>query len=297
MASQPGSPSYGSPRKGGSARALILAVLIAFVAGGALVGWAVWSDLIPVGGEAPRAALGAPPAPGPALASPTPPAAVAAQKAVEQVAAQQGGLDQRLAAAEQRLAKLDLQAQAAAGNAARAESLLITFATRRAVERGAELGYLSDQLRLRFGDQWPNAVSTIIDFSRNPVRLDSLTARLDGLGPQLRESDEGPSWTSFKRELKALFVVRRQSTPSPEPQKRLERARWALEQGRYQAAIDEVKAMPGAAKAQSWIADAERYKKAMDALEVIETAAVLDQRGLRDGAGNPVQQLSPLVRP
>jgi hypothetical protein len=77
----------------------------------------------------------------------------------------------------------------------------------------------------------------------------------------------------------------------------LERARWALEQGRYQAAIDEVKGMPGAAKAESWIKDAERYKKAMDALEVIETAAVLDQRGLRDGAGNPVRQLSPLVRP
>jgi hypothetical protein len=55
--------------------------------------------------------------------------------------------------------------------------------------------------------------------------------------------------------------------------------------------------MPGAAKAQAWINDAERYKKAMDALEVIETAAVLDQRGLRDGAGNPVRQLSPLVRP
>lgn len=53
--------------------------------------------------------------------------------------------------------------------------------------------------------------------------------------------------------------------------------------------------MPGADKADSWIKDAERYKQAMDALEVIETAAVLDQRGLRDGAGNPVQQLSPLV--
>lgn len=235
--------------------------------------------------------------PTPALASPTPLASTVAQKAVERVAEQQGGLDQRLAAAEQRLTKLDLQAQAAAGNAARAESLLIAFATRRAVERGAELGYLSDQLRLRFGDQWPNAVSTIIDFSRDPVRLDSLTARLDGLGPQLRESSEGPSWASFKRELKQLFVVRRESTPSPEPQRKLERARWAMEQGRYQAAIDEVKGMPGASKAESWIKDAERYKKAMDALEVIETAAVLDQRGLRDGAGNPVRQLSPLVRP
>ena len=170
-------------------------------------------------------------------------------------------LDQRLAAAEQRLTQLDLQAQAAAGNAERAESLLIAFATRRAVARGAELGYLSDQLRLRFGDQWPNAVSTIIEFSRNPIRLDSLVARLEGLGPQLRDSSEGPSWAAFQREVGQLFVFRRESTPSPQPQRRLDRARWALEQGRYRAAIDEVKGMPGASKADAWIADAERYRK------------------------------------
>ena len=297
MASQPGPSPYGSPPKPSSARALILAALLAFLAGGAVVGVMMWYKADTANSDAPRAAVAAP-SPSPAIgAQPTPLAATVAQKAVERVAEQQGGLDQRLAAAEQRLTTLDLQAQAAAGNAARAESLLIAFATRRAVERGAELGYLSDQLRLRFGDQWPNAVGTIIDFSREPVRLDSLTARLEGLGPQLRESSEGPSWASFKRELKQLFVVRRESTPSPEPQRRLDRARWAMEQGRYQAAIDEVKGMPGAAKADSWIKDAERYKKAMDALEVIETAAVLDQRGLRDGAGNPVRQLSPVVRP
>ena len=285
----------------------MLAALASFLLGGALVGWVVWYNL-----QGGRAALTAPAvsvnetAPNtddaPASDAPAPLAQVAqvkkAEQAVERVAEQQGGLDQRLAAAEQRLTQLDLQAQAAAGNAARAESLLIAFATRRAVERGAELGYLSDQLRLRFGDQWPNAVSTIIEFSRNPVRLDQLTARLEGLGPQLGQSNEGPSWASFKRELGQLFVVRRESTPSPQPQRRLERARWALEQGRFQAAIDEVKGMPGAAKAESWIADAERYKKAMEALEVVETAAVLDQRGLRDGAGNPVRQLSsPLVIP
>lgn len=283
-----------------------MAACLAFLAGGALVGWAVWYNLA---GQRPAPPLadtvaeagegaGATPAPNAGLSpSPTPQAAAAikAEAAAERVAEQQGGIDQRLAAAEQRLTRLDLQAQAAAGNAARAESLLIAFATRRAVERGAELGYLADQLRLRFGDQWPNAVGTIIDFSRKPIRLDSLVARLEGLAPQLRESTEGPSWAAFKRELRQLFVFRRESTPSPQPQRRLERARWALEQGRYQAAIDEVKGMPGAAKAESWIADAERYKKAMDALEVIETAAVLDQRGLRDGAGNPVQQLSPLV--
>lgn len=308
MASQPGSPPYASPRPSGSARGVILAACLAFFAGGALAGGAMWYYLEPDRSPVPRTPLtavdgtlppagAAPSAAASAAAAATPGTASPVGKPVAVDAAQQGGLDQRLTAAEQRLTRLDLQAQAAAGNAARAESLLIALATRRSVERGAELGYLADQLRLRFGDQWPNAVSTIIDFARNPVRLDSLVARLDGLAPQLRESSEGPSWDAFKRELKELFVFRRQSTPSPQPERRLERARWALEQGRYQAAIDEVKGMPGAAKAQSWILDAERYKKAMEALEVVETAAVLDQRGLRDGAGNPVRQLSPLVRP
>lgn len=298
-------PGAGVGATSGRGRLLIIVALLSFVIGGALVGWVVWYNfahgrLGPARGDVP-AVVETGSAPAPALTgAPTPLAAAAikaekAEATAERVAEQQGGLDQRLAAAEQRIARLDLQAQAAAGNAARAESLLIAFAARRAVERGAELGYLADQLRLRFGDQWPNAVATIIDFSRNPIRLDQLVARLEGLAPELRESSGGPSWQAFKRELAQLFVVRRQTTPSPQPQKRLERARWALEQGRYQAAIDEVKAMPGAAKAESWIADAERYRKAMEALEVIETAAVLDQRGLRDGAGNPIRVSSPLV--
>ena len=296
MALQPSPTPYETPPKPGAMRKVMLAALLAFIAGGALVGWVMWYNLQPGRVAAPQADAPAKPASVPA--NPTPlAAAIKAEQTAERVAEQQGGLDQRLAAAEQRLTQLDLQAQAAAGNAARAESLLIAFATRRAMERGAELGYLSDQLRLRFGDQWPNAVATINEFSRDPIRLDSLVARLEGLGPQLNESSEGPSWGAFERELKQLFVFRRESTPSPQPERRMERARWALEQGRYQAAIDEVRGMPGAAKAQAWINDAERYKKAMDALEVIETAAVLDQRGLRDGAGNPVRQLSPLVRP
>jgi hypothetical protein len=302
---------YGSRRKPSSGRGIWLAAIAAFIAGGALVGWVVWYNFQPSrngagqpdaaivaeAGDSAAAVPGAPASPSPSPLAQAVEAGNAKQavEAVSRVAEQQGGIDQRLAAAEQRLTQLDLQAQAAAGNAARAESLLIAFATRRAVERGAELGYLADQLRLRFGDQWPNAVSTIIDFSRDPVRLDGLVARLEGLAPQLRESSEGPSWGAFKREISQLFVFRRESTPSPQPERRLERARWALEQGRYQNAIDEVKGMPGADKAAAWIKDAERYKKAMEALEVIETAAVLDQRGLRDGAGNPVRQLSPVV--
>ncbi|MEP3421824.1 MAG: hypothetical protein ABJN35_08835 [Erythrobacter sp.] len=314
---------YGSRKKPTSMRGFMLAALASFLVGGALVGYVVWYNLssdesaVLAAADAPPALPDAPtieggangPASSEVTASPSPLAtgplaeavaalegedAEVAAEAVSRVVDQQGGIDQRLAAAEQRLARLDLQAQAAAGNAARAEGLLIAFATRRAVERGAELGYLSDQLRLRFSDQWPNAVSRIINFAREPIRIDNLTARLDGLGTELVERDEGMSWDRLQREISELFVVRRENTPSPQPERRLERARIALEQGRYQNAIDEIKGMPGAQAADNWIADAERYRDAMAALEVIETAAVLDQSGLRDGAGNIVRQPSPI---
>lgn len=298
---------FGSRRKGPSLRPILGAAAASFLIGASLVGYYFWT----AEEEEPPAALAAPeqvadtdlpdadaesptPEPSPSAAASeaaeATEVAVEAAEAVERVAEQQGGLDQRLAAAEQRLARLDLQAEAAAGNAARAEGLLIAFATRRAVERGAELGYLADQLRLRFGDNWPNAVRTIIGFSRDPVRLDQLIARLDGLGPELSEPEGIDSWEDFRRELSDLFIIRRESTPSPQPERRLERARMALEQGRLDTAIGEVRNLPGAELAENWLVDAQRYRDVMEALEVIETAAVLGQSGLRDAAGNPVAQ-------
>jgi hypothetical protein len=219
----------------------------------------------------------------------------AAQR-VEQMAETQGGLDQRVAAMEQRLARLDLQSQAAAGNAARAEGLLVTFAARRSLERGVPLGYLADQLRLRFGDAQPNAVRTVIEVSRNPVTLDRLIAQLDGLAPTLAEApaEEGAlSWLS--RELGELFVVRRENSPSPEPRRRLQRARLFLESGRTEAAVAEVRNLPNAAGAAAWLANAERYAAAQQALELLETTALLEPRSLRDGAGRSVEQRSPLA--
>ncbi len=270
----------------------------AFLLGVATVALIAWtgggpSDLFSVKSDQP-ASLSAIPAPTPSVAASDSTVARQAAAQVEQVVQQQGGLDSRVAAMEQRLSKLDLQLQAASGNASRTEALLVAFAARRAVERGAPLGYLSDQLQLRFGEAHPDSVRTIVDFSHNPVSLDQLAARLQGMAPDLVRAprNEGAiSWLG--REISDLFVIRRESTPSPEPERRLERARLFLESGRILPAVAEVRQMPNAPQAASWIADANRYAAARDALDMLETTAILEPRDLRDGSGQKIQQPSP----
>ncbi|WP_282950411.1 mitofilin family membrane protein [Sphingopyxis sp. Geo24] len=194
-----------------------------------------------------------------------------------------GGLAARVAELEQRLSRINLQAESASGNASRAEGLLVAFAVRRALDRGLSLGYLEAQLRLRFGDDQPNAVKTIIETSREPVTLEQLRAELDAIAPELvgRSGDKGSLWTGLRRELGELFVVRPAGTQSPRATERLERARRYLAGGMVDQAITEVEAMPGAAEAGDWLIDARRYHEARRALDLIETAAILEPR---DGA-------------
>lgn len=285
------STNMGRPRP--SMKPVLFAVLASFLLGAGIVGLLAWQGYLGVSMAGntsradPPAALAGPPTTPTPMPSARQTAAVAAMERVEQ---QHGGIDQRLAAAEQRLARLDLQAQAASGNAARAEGLLIAFATRRAIERGAELGYLGDQLRLRFADAQPNSVQTVIDFARKPVTLDVLLARLEGLAPQLSAADSQPTFARLRSEMSRLFVIRRETTPSPQPSRRLERARMFLETGRVDKAIAEVEKMPGAANASAWLAEARRYERAQRALDLIETSAVGEPRRLRDGEGRSVDQ-------
>ena len=289
-----------SRKPGGIHRGLWIAAG-SFVLGAALIALLWWQgfgtgDLVRVVREEPVELAAAEPVPSPTAdaVEADPVAARRAAARVEQVVEQQGGLDSRVAAMEQRLARIDLQLEAATGNAARAEGLLIAFAARRAIERGTPLGYLGDQLRLRFGDARPNAVQTVIDVSRDPVTLDQLIARLDGLAPQLVNNEpQGDVMGWLGRELSGLFVVRREDQPSPQPSRRIDRARLFLESGRPEAAVAEVRNLPNADEAAGWVEDAERYARAQRALELLETTAILETRGLRDGAGNLVRQPSP----
>jgi hypothetical protein len=186
----------------------------------------------------------------------------------------------RVAELEQRLSRITLEAASASGNATRAEGLLVAFAVRRALDRGLSLGYLDAQLRLRFGDDQPNAVKTIIETSRDPVTLEQLRTELDTLAPQLvgRSHGNGSLWTGFQREIGELFVVRPAGTQSTRASERLERARRYLAAGQADKAISEIEVMPGAAAAGEWLIDARRYHEARRALDLIETAAILEPR-------------------
>lgn len=206
----------------------------------------------------------------------------------------------RVADLEDRLSRINVQAQAASGNAARAEGLLIAFAARRALDRGSPLGYIESQLRLRFGEAQPKAVTTIVNASREPVTLEELAGGLDELAPTLTTGSSGQGfWSDFTREMSELFVIRKEGTPSTAPQQRLTRAGRYIEVGNVEAAITEMEKLPAVENddedATKWMEMARRYNEARRALDVIETAAILEPQQLRAGDGERVDVPSPLA--
>lgn len=207
----------------------------------------------------------------------------------------------RVADLEDRLSRINVQAQAASGNAARAEGLLIAFAARRALDRGSPLGYIEAQLKLRFGDAQPKAVTTIINASMAPVTLEELASGLEDVGPTLTTGSSGAGFMAdLRNELSELFVIRRDGTPSPAPQQRLTRAKRYVEQGNIDAAIAEIEKLPGSTSEGApavWMEKARRYNEARRALDVIETAAILEPQQLRAGNGGNVVQPSPFAAP
>jgi len=183
---------------------------------------------------------------------------------------------EQLVMLEARLRNVENATQRNAGSVGRVDALLVAFASRRAIDRGVQLGYLETLLAERFGAQHPVAVATIITTSRTPITLDDLTndyARLQG---ELRRGapDEG-LWQGLRREMGGLVAVRRASAPSPKPEARYERALARLEQGQVDVALAETMRLPGASRAGPWIAKARRYVAAHRALDEVESSALL----------------------
>lgn len=209
----------------------------------------------------------------------TPGAPVGETPGTAEIEADRATLARRVADLEERIGRIDVRASSAVGNAARAEGLLVAFAARRALDRGVALGYIEGLLRDRFGNSAPEAVARIIAASQQPVTLDGLQSRLSELSPALagRGEDEG-WWESVRREFSEIFVLRQEGTPSPAPRDRLKRAREKLAVGQVDTALAEVLRLPGREAAEPWIADARRYIAARNALDRIETIALMEPR-------------------
>lgn len=270
----------GPPRR--SLLRMLIVPGVAFALGLGAMGYVLahWDAAARVVGVAPALE----PAPQPIVVRPAPPpAARSASRAAEEVEPARIVIDpeigRRVAALEARVGQVGTEARAAVGNADRAEGLLVAFAARRALDRGVPLGFLESLLRERFGQTQPQAVGMIITAAREPVMLQELQGELDRLGPMLIGS--GPEqnwWGAFRSELGSLITVRREGTPSQVPADRLARARRWLESGEVAPALAEVLRMPGHDHAEGWVARARRYVIARQALDAIETAALLEPR-------------------
>lgn len=265
--------TFGSPldlqrtRTGRGRAVLIVLFILAVLAGGAWYGWKTgWLEVH---------FSGLPAAP---IPSPSASMSQAAAQTTANLAATDAALTAaaaKVSALEQRLAELNQQAVAAAGQASQAEALLVAFAARRAIERGLPLGYLETQLRVRFGATQQAAVDRVIASAQKPVTLAMLHETFEKLSPQLigGAKTEG-TWDWMTRQIGELFVIRHADSPSPTAESRAERVREALAGGRIDIAIAEVERMPGKDAATEWLAHARDFASTEHALDQLETAAL-----------------------
>ncbi len=272
-------PARSAVKRGRPLLAALILALVAFVLGLAVMAWTLvhWNagarffGVVP---ETPPAHQAPPP-----VVTVQPAAAPTPQVAPPdtQPPVTDPELIRRLSVVEQRLATIDVQSRAAVGNAGRAESLLIAFAARRAIDRGIQLGYIEPLLRDRFGASQPQAVATVLTAAHQPVTIQQLRSSFQDIEPRLAGGSQEQSWwQALKTELGGLITIRREGTPSTLPSDRLRRAQQALDSGEVEVALLEVLRLPGRENAKDWIELARRYVAAHQALDTIETAALLE---------------------
>jgi len=189
-------------------------------------------------------------------------------------------MNQRIDALTRRMDALDRRNGAALANADRAEGMLLALAARRAIETGRPLGVIEGMLRDRFGGSQPRAVTTLITAAQQPVTLPQLTGDFTRLAPALREGDsDGVAglWTTIRTELSTLFVVRRAGDRPTSVAERIDYAQGRLELGDVAGALDQINRLPAPVRGigQPWAERARRYVAAREALDALETVALL----------------------
>ena len=178
---------------------------------------------------------------------------------------------------ETRLAAVRAAADGAAADSSRAEAILLAFAARRTLDRGVPLGFLQAQLRQRFPGQ-PRAVDAVVAAAADPVTVESLHAALPALA-RSRTERFGGLFATLSGEGRPLFRLVRGDADRGDVRTRLEDARSALARGDVDAAATLVAGLPTTRERAEWLRSAGRYLAAHQALDVIETAAILQGAG------------------
>ncbi len=292
-------PDIKANKKSSKFRYILAGLLFAFVGGALLAVWGAQRfDLMGVKPSAPAtapvvAADDGFPKPAfdtlPNASGPTAPGAP------DPMAAPADPVSTRVDDLESRLSRINAQAEAASGNANRAEGMLVAFAARRAIDSGAALGYIENQLITRFGSAQGPAVTTVIKAAQDPVTLDILRAELANQGDGWTAQTGVSMWGKVKTELSELFVLRRDTTPSPAPTRRLDRARQYTDVGNIEAAIQEVSNLPGKTQARDWLNKAGRYVLVRRALDSIERSALAQPAVLNPAPASPALPAAPVT--
>jgi hypothetical protein len=251
-------------KKPRSMRSLLLIIGLAFVAGIAVMAWGLsrWDagrawffgqPAVPAISYTPQPVTPAPDA------LPVPP--------VTDISA-------RVVALEARLARVEASG-GSGGGSTQAQGLLLTFAARRALERGNGLGGLESLLSQQFDARQPAAVATVIGAGRQPVTLEQLRSGFEAVIPAL--TGKGPDtgwWESFTGAMSGLITFRGANEPTSDPAIAVAHAAQLLDQGRVDLAVAAVSRLPDAPKAAGWTETARRYLAAERALDVLEDAAI-----------------------
>src|SRR3546814_5760426 len=154
--------------------------------------------------------------------------------------------------------------------------------------------------RERFGGTQPQAVAALIAASQQPVTLSQLQAGLQTLEPQLQHAAQGGNWWSeLSSDIAGLILFKRESEPVMQPIEQLRDARQRLSMGDVAGALWQIGRLPeGArAKAAAWRAAARRYLSAPQALDRLETVALLSPPPGQKAQGHPLPPPPPAPTP
>ena len=230
-----------------------------------------------------------PPAPKPQALVQTPQAAPVPQPAT----AVPGDLAYRLATLEGRVASLEARPMGGASvSAPKAEALFLVLASARKFERGQPLGTLERELTARFGLSQAGAVAALSGWTKQPVSAGQVRRDFDMLVPA-SATEQGSWWDRLTNGIGSLITVRDQSTPSTAPAHLITQARALLDADDVAGALALARQLPASDGVKGWIAEADRFLKARQALDKLEEQALSGELGTVQPAPSPAPVAAP----